>query len=202
MTFVSGEKKAEYFSNNKSQLSNQMEFILDESISLFYSHFGMSEDLEHIYTSPLFHLFVILESLSEANFVGLKMSEERHSSRAISAVLFNHNSQSGAFVPAIIVRPCLRGQKFDVSMLMLLQFLYYKKIKLNLWCYGSMLMTIQLQKFKDFIVDLVCILYPPNVSVFSICWGENYTWIWLVNCSRARKQKATMMTFLFIIWYS
>ena len=132
MTFVSGEKKAEYFSNNKSQLSNQMEFILDESISLFYSHFGMSEDLEHIYTSPLFHLFVILESLSEANFVGLKMSEERHSSRAISAVLFNHNSQSGAFVPAIIVRPCLRGQKFDVSMLMLLQFLYYKKIKLNL----------------------------------------------------------------------
>ena len=138
MTFVSGEKKAEYFSNNKSQLSNQMEFILDESMSLFYSHFEMSEDLEHIYTSPLFHLFVILESLSDANFMGLEMSEERHSFRVISAVLFNHNPQSGTFVPAIIVRPCLRGQKFGVSTLMLLQFLYYKRFQtqlMMLWIY-------------------------------------------------------------------
>ena len=80
-----------------------MEFILDEAMSLFYSHFEMSEDLEHIYTSPLFHLFVILESLSDAKFVGLEMSEERHSFRVISAVLFNLNPQSGTFVPAIRV---------------------------------------------------------------------------------------------------
>ena len=103
MSFVSGDKKAAYFSNLKSPMSNQMEYIIDEAMSLFYSHFEMSEDLEHIYTSPLFHLFVILESLSDAKFVGLEMSEERHSFRVISAVLFNLNPQSGTFVPAIRV---------------------------------------------------------------------------------------------------
>ena len=138
MSFVSGDKKAAYFSNLKSSMSNQMEYIIDEAMSLFYSHFEMSEDLEHIYTSPLFHLFVILESLTDLNFVGLEMTEERHSFRVISAVLFNHNPQSGTFVPAIIVRPCLRGHKFGVSTLMLLQFLYYERFQtqlMMLWIY-------------------------------------------------------------------